>query len=416
MVHPIRTSEGEVSMSAARGRILVGVPRRRGARTGSRDHHGASAARLLVATLLVFLVVLTAGCKIEMALDTIVELDGSGSVGVRLAADKEILDLMGSQGGSIDLFDQFEEGVPEGWEADSGTDADGTKWVTARRLFDDPSELDSLFQMGSGGPAESMGVSEFSLTQEKSLFSVTTDFKAAWDMESLMSSSGEELPAGVDLGAVSSIFEVQNRLTLPGSIKDNNADEVDGSTLIWRPTLAGTAELYATSVAYRWPLILGIFGGVSLVVLVLLVVIVLLLLRSRKNPAPAGPGPGTPQTVPPPPPSPQQPTTSTVDAAATPAPGPPVAEPAAAATAAAATQAAPEAVTDTPETEPATQPAEEGTTGQSTVSTAPVFASRPAPAVERAPAVAPEPAVDTDTAPVDGAPTEQGSGGPESTS
>jgi hypothetical protein len=226
-----------------------------------------------------------------MNLDTTIGPDGSGTVGVHLSADKEIQDLMASQGGEGDLFGEFAAGVPDGWDSDSGTDPDGTRWVKASRTFDDPSEIMSFLQQGDTPPAESLGAQEFSLTQEKGLLSVKTVFSAAWDMSSALSATGEQVPEGVDAGALSSIFEVQNRLTLPGSIKENNADEVDGNTLIWRPSLSGATEMNAVSVAYRWPVI----GGIVAAVLVLLgaVVALALLLRRGKHgtvPLPASPG------------------------------------------------------------------------------------------------------------------------------
>jgi hypothetical protein len=212
-------------------------------------------------------------------------------VGVHLTADKEIQDLMASQGGGGDLFGEFAAGVPDGWDSDSGTDPDGTRWVKASRTFDDPSEIMSFLQQGDTPPAESLGAQEFSLTQEKGLLSVKTVFSAAWDMSSALSATGEQVPVGVDAGALSSIFEVQNRLTLPGSIKENNADEVDGNTLIWRPSLSGATEMNAVSVAYRWPVIAGIVAAV-LVLLALIVAIVLILRKGKHGtvPLPASPG------------------------------------------------------------------------------------------------------------------------------
>lgn len=262
----------------------------------SARHRGMIEVRWMLVALLVALLLTASGCKIEMALDTVLETDGSGSVGLRLTADKEILDLMSSQGaGPGDLFDEFQKGVPEGWDADSGTEADGTQWVSAKRLFDDPSDLESLFVEGSDGPAESMGVKEFTLAQDRGFFSTKTEFRAVWDVESLLSSTGEEIPLGMDLGAVSSIFEIQNRLTLPGDIKDNNADEVDGNTLIWRPVLAGSTEMYATSVAYRWALILGIAGAAFLVLVGLVVALVLLIVLPRRGGAAPQPSPAPDQ-------------------------------------------------------------------------------------------------------------------------
>lgn len=243
--------------------------RRRGTRLG-----------LSIVVLLVFLLPLVAGCKIQMALDTTIGSDGSGKVGVRLAADKEIQDLMTSQGGGEgDLFADFESSVPEGWDSDSGTDPDGTRWITASRSFDDPSEIKSFLEEGGDGPAESVGATEFSLTQEKGLLSVKTVFSATWDVKSALEATGDQTPEGMDPSALSSIFEVQNRLTLPGSIKDNNADEVDGNTLIWRPSFSGSTQMSAVSIAYRRPIV----GGIAAVVVVLIAAVVIIILLSRRG-------------------------------------------------------------------------------------------------------------------------------------
>ena len=225
----------------------------------------SSRTRWALAGALVLILPFVAGCKIEMALDTSIDAGGSGTIGVRLAADKEIQDLIASQGGAQgDLFGEFEGSVPEGWASDSGTDADGTSWVTASRAFSDPSEITAFLEEGQDGPAASIGAQAFSLTQDKGLLSVRTVFSGTWDMQSALAATGDQVPEGMDPSALSSIFEVQNRLTLPGSIKENNADEIDGNTLIWRPSVSGVTEMSAVSVAYRWPVVGGIAGVVVL--------------------------------------------------------------------------------------------------------------------------------------------------------
>ena len=78
--------------------------------------------RLLTAIVLVVVGAALTGCTIELALQTTVGNDGSGTVGIRMAADKEIQDLVASQGEGTDLFADFEEQMPEGWETESGTD------------------------------------------------------------------------------------------------------------------------------------------------------------------------------------------------------------------------------------------------------------------------------------------------------
>lgn len=301
------------------------------AQAGARrcaPRRGARRWRFII-ILLVLLLPLVAGCKIQMALDTTIGSDGSGQVGVRLAADKEIQDLMASQGGGEgDLFGDFENSVPEGWDSDSGTDADGTRWVTASRSFDDPSEIKSFLEEGANPPAESVGATDFSLTQEKGLLSVKTVFSATWDMEAALAATGDQAPEGMDPSALSSIFEVQNRLTLPGSIKDNNADEVDGNTLIWRPSFSGSTQMSAESVAYRWPIV----GGIAAVVVVLIaavVIIILLSRRGRRDTEPLTSSPSGPEGYAPPA-GPQEWTTSQAPPAGpqewTPSQAPPAAE------------------------------------------------------------------------------------------
>lgn len=270
----------------------IGATLRAAQALGARSARGRRTLWLPLAAMAVALLLpLLAGCKIQMNLDTTIGSDGSGTVGVHLSADKEIQDLMASQGGGGDLFSEFAAGVPEGWDSDSGTDPDGTRWVKASRTFDDPSEIMSFLQQGDTSPAESLGAQEFSLTQEKGRLSVKTVFSAKWDMSTVLAATGEQAPEGIDPAALSSIFEIQNRLTLPGSIKENNADEVDGNTLIWRPSLSGATEMNAISVAYRWPVIGGIVAAV-LVLLALIVGIVLILRRGRHGtvPLPASPG------------------------------------------------------------------------------------------------------------------------------
>lgn len=244
---------------------------------------------MVAACGLMLVLVLGAGCKIEMSLDTAIEADGSGTVGVRLAADKEMRDLIAQQAGDeSDLFGEFQSGVPAGWESSTDTDADGTRWVKATRSFTDPAQLQGFLAEGTDqaqGPADSIGAQNFSLTQERTFFWVKTEFSADWDPTAAMAEVSQEAPPGTDLASLGSIFQVENRVTLPGSIGENNADEVDGKTLIWRPLVSGVTQMQASSVAYRLPAI----AGVGLAVAVLLGILVWgLLLVVRRGKAKSG--------------------------------------------------------------------------------------------------------------------------------
>ncbi len=250
----------------------------------SATPHRRPLSGVLIAIVLALTGLVLTGCSIELALDTSVETDGSGSIGIRMAADKEFQDLIAQQGADGDMFAEFEQQMPGGWETETGIDPDGTRWVTAMTSFADLDEFQALLQGGEGGLAEAFSGQQITLTQDGGLFTTKTNFSAEWDAGSALSSAGDELPEGVDMSMLSSIFQIQNRLTLPGSIGENNADEIDGNTLVWMPSMAGITSMSAESTAYNWGLIIGIIVA-AMVVLLVVIVVLILLLRRQKAPA-----------------------------------------------------------------------------------------------------------------------------------
>jgi hypothetical protein len=252
---------------------------RRGSRRGGR---GVPPVLVLA---LVAMIVALAGCKIQMALDTKVKADGSGTVGVRLAADKEIQDLMAKQAGQQgDLFGEFKKQIPKDWKMDSGTDADGTTWVSASKTFKSSAELDTILTgQAQGGLGGALAGDTFSVKQSSSLFTITTTFDATWDAGKALADAQKGISDTVPLDTLASVFQVENRLTLPGTIKDNNATEVQGNTLVWRPPLQGATTLHARSVAVRWGIAGAFIAAGALLIVVIVVVAVLLLTRGRRR-------------------------------------------------------------------------------------------------------------------------------------
>ena len=323
----------------------------------------------LLILLLTSLVLLT-GCTVGVGLDTKVETDGSGTVSVRIAADKALNDALAAipekpkdsgslfdglrkalglddvgkalggvgkvlQGlgkiggglgglsdlggaleglgdlggglgdlgqasglipGSVDeLFDTILSKIPGEWQVERGTDADGTKWVALTQPFANPQELQEI--LASSNLASAVGVGGVTLTQDDGLFSTKTRFSATADAAGAISKlSGAALGLGVDLPG--EVLIIENRVTLPGTIGDNNADEVSGNTLAWNIGFTEARQMFAESTAYHWAAIIGvIIGGIVIVALVVLVV--LLLVRRRSSPpqatqpaeSPQGPAP-----------------------------------------------------------------------------------------------------------------------------
>ena len=264
-------------------------------------------ALVFVLTGLVFL----AGCTVNMGLDTKVETDGSGTVSLRLAADQELqdalskaggglgsigslLDILGGLGGlpdnipgSVDeLFDTILGEIPGDWQVERGTDDDGTRWLAMTRPFASPDELEEI--LASSALSSVVNVDSLTLAQDDGVFSTKTRFSATADVSGALSQfGGAALDLPLDL--LSQVLVIENRLTLPGTIGENNADEVQGNTLVWNVGTSGAREMHAESVSYNWAAIIGIIVAGGIVIAALVVALVLILLRRRPANPPAAP-------------------------------------------------------------------------------------------------------------------------------
>lgn len=310
----------------------------------------AALAALVLALTALGLVV--SGCTIEYGLDTNVETDGSGTVGIRLAADKELQDALsgasdslgglgdlgdlGNLGGlgelgdlgilgsilgglgdtgvfedlgtlgrvlqalstlrdltgemptSVDeLFNLILGQIPGEWQVERGTDDSGTRWVSLSRSF---SNLDELEQIMSEGVITSLvPMKDFNIQQDSGFFGTKTVFSTSLNPEDAMSKAdagSSSLPADL----LETVLVIQNRLTLPGDIKDNNADQIEGNTLVWNIGLSGETEMYAESVVRNWGAVIGVTIG-AVVALGLIVLLIVLLIRRRRQKADSTPPP-----------------------------------------------------------------------------------------------------------------------------
>ena len=238
---------------------------------------------LIVALVLMVLTLAGTGCSMIVGFDTKVNQDGSGTVGVRVAADKELQSALGQQAGLgvSALFSGLQSQMGPEWKTSTGTDPDGTQWTVAARSFKDPAELETITTSTLGGASP---FSDVSLTQSDSLFSVRTAFTATMDAGKVTSSPDVESQiAQIPANILSSVVKVENRLTLPGTIGSNNATEVQGNTLIWRGEGTTSAiTMTAESVSYKWGAVGAAIVGVLLII-ALVVVIIVLMARRRKR-------------------------------------------------------------------------------------------------------------------------------------
>jgi hypothetical protein len=282
-----------------------------------------------LAVILLALVVLP-GCGVQTGVDTAVKEDGSGTVAVRLVADKElqnalsgavgalsgragaILGILGELGGTgglpttVDgLFNLILGQIPGDWNVEQGTDSSGARWITLTHVFADSKELEQLL---SGRLVSTiMDTSQLSLTQDHGFFSTKTAFAATAEAGSVTSRA--QSVTGLAQGALSDLLTVQSKVTLPGTIKDNNADEVQGNTLVWNLGTSGPKDMRAASTVYNG----GAIAGIAIVGAAILagIIVAAILIARRRRPKP---GPGQPVAVQP---IPSEPTPGTAPESAT---------------------------------------------------------------------------------------------------
>jgi hypothetical protein len=338
----------------------VNRPAARAPRTLDRSRSRAVVAASLAVLLLVSLVLLT-GCNIQAGVDTTVNTDASGTVGMRLVADKELQDALagvaggvsglGGRAGTIlgilgdigaitgaapttvdDLFNLIVGQIPGDWQVERGVDSSGARWITISRSFANPEELQQI--LSGAFLSAVVETQKISLTQDQGFFATKTMYSATAAAGSI-TSRGETVTRYLQV-VLGDVLTVENRVTLPGEIKDNNADEVQGNTLVWNMQTAGAREMSAESAVNHWGAIIGMIV-LGVVVVAGLIVALVLILRRRRKPGPQPPA--ADQAVPPAPPqTADSPETQASDVAITP---PAVAESAAAAVGPAVTAAAP---------------------------------------------------------------------------
>jgi hypothetical protein len=255
------------------------IPRARAKPTARRS-------TLLAAIFLLVLALAATGCSMVVGFDTKVNEDGSGTVGLRVSADKELQSALGQQAGTgiAALFSGLQTQLGPGWTTKTGADPDGTQWSVAERSFKDPAELTKITS-SVGGSASPF--SNVSLTRSENLFSVHTFFSGTMDTGKVTSSGDlKSQIAQIPSNILTSVVKVENRLTLPGTIKSNNATEVQGSTLIWRGDGTSPAmSMKAESVSYKWGVVFAFIIIGALLIMALDVVLGLLLTKRGRQAA-----------------------------------------------------------------------------------------------------------------------------------
>ncbi len=232
-----------------------------------------------------------AGCSMEAA--TQVNHDGSGNlstaIGLTPADEAGLADLGG--GTSQDFCKQVEDRtrLPSGGTIKE-EQRDGATWCVAEVPYQDLNQLHDLYQQ-----IGNIDIRQLQLADGEFLYDVVID---------LSDLSAE----GVDPTLLDSLqLAIDWKLTLPGDVGDNNADQAQGGTLVWHLQTGQVNHLHAQSrltsptdqsgptlpglTTSGVPSLLWIIGLVLVCLLGLVLLgalVVVLITRSRR-----GPGAGT---------------------------------------------------------------------------------------------------------------------------
>lgn len=192
--------------------------------------------------LLALLALVSTACQIRV--DTVVSIneDESGTFAVEMAMDEELRNLSSENGGEIDLADGM-DALPPNWSVEDFVDGE-FEGVRIRSSFVDIADLTAklraLAELAEGdqaAPNELIDSLEFSRDGETFTFNARLEQLA----DSFAEVGGEGLALeGLDQSELlESLFLIRFVVTLPGTLGDNNADSVDGNTMVWVIVLDG---------------------------------------------------------------------------------------------------------------------------------------------------------------------------------
>jgi hypothetical protein len=232
--------------------------------------------------LLVALVALLAGCKVDTAVTIDVHDDGSGTVSVRATLDPEAVRAAEAGGGTLEDRVRLSDLSAAGWTVSPWVRSDaGSAQIELTKSFSSPDEVASIVDEVSGpnGPVRDVTAkrergamsTDFGVTGAIDLAAMGTGVAADQDLVNALTN------AQVDVGAIdeSLLTELRNAVTVSVVVK-----LPDGSTttIAGQPGVGVPIDVSASVLDTRR---LGLLA--LAVVLVVLAIIVLMIGRRRRR-------------------------------------------------------------------------------------------------------------------------------------
>jgi len=209
------------------------------------------------------LVLLLSACNMTVQITTHLNGKGGGTLGLRMALDKEVRDgLEGSGGGQginalEGLFNRLRDAQ---WnvrrsEPGGGLELDATKSFTNKQTF-----AEAMRDLSGGSTTGSGALGGYSLgyTSHGSFFKTKTDFSGTVDTTAWRAilaaavTKGDQKAAQALLDSASDNFHFEILATLPGSVSVGKGDgTVTNGEAIWRPALGSRVDISASASAIK---------------------------------------------------------------------------------------------------------------------------------------------------------------------
>lgn len=237
-------------------------------------------SRLLHMALVAMFALSAAACQLRVDVDVHVERDGAGALGVRVAADGELLDEARAAGGDplAQLVDAGEDLARDGWQVRTAALDDGGREVVLRKTFARAEELEQLSRELAAGLAapELTPLEPFSVTLTDDQVLVTGG--AGLQPTDAVTEFGVQPHDAVRLLRETGAVDFRVHVHLPAEVLEATG-EVEGQTVTWdvQPGERVDVRALARRPASPW----WIFA-LAAAALVLLAVVVLRLRAKRR--------------------------------------------------------------------------------------------------------------------------------------
>jgi len=229
--------------------------------------------RTMIIAMIALAALLLAGCKVNFVTD--INTDGTGTTGFEFGFSEQeeamLQAMQATTGTTPDLCSELttELGSEPGASIEEEKRGDET-WCVVSMPFENLEELRSIYETQFDADIQRLEMTE----DEKFYYDISMDMTDADTSQ---------------ITAMGVLLDMAWKLTLPGSIGTNNADEKSGSTLTWDMVPGQSHQFTAESSPGggipTWLIIAGAVCLGFLVLVVIGVIVFFIVRRSKKQPA-----------------------------------------------------------------------------------------------------------------------------------